>query len=517
MSRKDACDILPVEPNPNLARSFLETIASPGASRLWLMARCCAVLGLALRAYHFARNPSVWHDEAALILNVISKPFGELLGPLYFAEAGPPLFLWLERAMRLALGDGVFALRLLPFAASCAALLMVASTARRLLLPAAVPVAVLLFACSSSLLWHASEAKPYAVDVAVAALLPMLTLSPIRGWALEKRLIFFALLAPVIVWLSFPGCFLMGGVVLSLLPEAWRCCRQSSTWLAFLLLVASLGGAFLILLLGPIRAQHCAEMESCWLHAFAPWDRPWRLPLWTVVSAFGLPRYCIDPAGDLLLAPAILGFVSLWRRGYESLVILLTSPIILAFFAACLRAYPFDASRVIAFASPALALGVGEGSIVVGAWLWHSLARTGQPLARWGMLLAAVLLIIVLLLPLGRAMNDVIKPWSRADAASAARFVLQERRQADLVVGNHWEHAYYFRSLRNAFVYWDGRPVPDVPRFWFVVTAGTEAERDLLITAAMAERYHPAAEKRFEQCRAVLMVRNEPLALSSKE
>lgn len=516
MSHKDACDKLPVEPNPHWAWPFLDPIASPGTSRFWLLARWFVVLGLALRAYHYGRNPSVWHDEAALILNVISKSFAGLLGPLYFAEAGPPLFLWLERALRLMLGDGVFALRLLPFAASCMALLMVAATARRLLLPAAAPIAILLFACSRSLLWHASEAKPYAVDVALAALLPVIMLGPIRNWSLERRLIFFALIAPVVVWLSFPGCFLMGGVVLSLLPEVWQCPR-SSAWLALLFLTASLGGAFLILLLGPIHAQHCAEMERCWLHAFAPWDRPWHLPLWTAVSALGLPRYCLDPAGDLLLAPAVLGFVSLWRRGYASLVILLTSPILLAFVAACLRAYPFDASRVIAFATPALAFGAGEGSVVLLGWFHRCLAVAVQSLARWGLRLALAMLIVLLLLPLGRAVNDVINPWPRADVASVAQFVMRERREEDLVVGNHWEHAYYFRSLHDAFVYWDGRPVPDVPRFWLVVTAGSDAERDLLITAAMAERFHPSTVKRFEQCRAVLMVRNESLTFHAKE
>src|SRR5438094_2922821 len=47
-------------------------------------------LGLGLRVYHYARNPSMWHDEAALVLNVLSKGFHELLGPLLFAEASPP-------------------------------------------------------------------------------------------------------------------------------------------------------------------------------------------------------------------------------------------------------------------------------------------------------------------------------------------------------------------------------------------------------------------------------------------
>src|SRR5262245_52189814 len=81
-----------------------------------------AILGLVVRAFHYLREPPVWHDEAALLVNVIDKTFLEQLGPLYWAEAAPPLFLWLSRLVALVCGDGTFALRLPPFLASCASL-----------------------------------------------------------------------------------------------------------------------------------------------------------------------------------------------------------------------------------------------------------------------------------------------------------------------------------------------------------------------------------------------------------
>src|SRR6266404_4589599 len=63
------------------------------------------VLGLFLRLHHYLRNPSMWHDEAALVLNVFNKGFRELLGPLLFSQAAPPLFLWIERSVFLVLGE----------------------------------------------------------------------------------------------------------------------------------------------------------------------------------------------------------------------------------------------------------------------------------------------------------------------------------------------------------------------------------------------------------------------------
>src|SRR5262249_45434703 len=126
---------------------------------------CLVALGLALRCYHYLRDPSMWHDEAALTINVLHKGFAALLGHLFFAEAAPPLFLWVEKGITLLVNDGTYALRLVPLLASCASLLLLVPVARRLLQPRAVLWAVLLFACSDNLLWHCCEAKPYAVEV----------------------------------------------------------------------------------------------------------------------------------------------------------------------------------------------------------------------------------------------------------------------------------------------------------------------------------------------------------------
>lgn len=102
--------------------------AGEASVKPWIWA--LVALGLALRLYHYGRNPAVWHDEAANIINVIQKNFGELLGPLSYSATGPPVFLWMQRAVVLALGDGTYALRLVSLLASCASLLLFARLAR---------------------------------------------------------------------------------------------------------------------------------------------------------------------------------------------------------------------------------------------------------------------------------------------------------------------------------------------------------------------------------------------------
>src|ERR1051325_5750136 len=166
----------------------------------------CVAIGLSLRAYHYVRLPSLWHDEASLVINVIQKNYGEMFGPLLCWSPTPPLFLVLERAVTDALGDSLWALRWLPFLASCAALILMVPLTRRLLPAEAAPWAVFLFACSDRLLWHCCEAKPYALDVFITAGLFVLFAARAR-WSLNWRLAILTALAPLAIWMSYPATF----------------------------------------------------------------------------------------------------------------------------------------------------------------------------------------------------------------------------------------------------------------------------------------------------------------------
>src|SRR5262249_5242804 len=98
---------------------------------LWIAA--VIVLGLALRGWHYARNPPQWHDETAQVMNILYKGWAEHFGPMFYAEASPPLFMTVEKAIVTVLGDSTPALRLLPFLASCGAFLLMLWIGGRLL------------------------------------------------------------------------------------------------------------------------------------------------------------------------------------------------------------------------------------------------------------------------------------------------------------------------------------------------------------------------------------------------
>ncbi|HMC65613.1 MAG TPA: hypothetical protein VKI65_11805, partial [Gemmataceae bacterium] len=80
------------------------------------------LVGVAARLRQYLAAPSFWYDEAFLLTNICEMSFGELVGPLRDNQVAPPLFLWILRALYVALGPGELVMRLPAMAASVAAL-----------------------------------------------------------------------------------------------------------------------------------------------------------------------------------------------------------------------------------------------------------------------------------------------------------------------------------------------------------------------------------------------------------
>jgi hypothetical protein len=417
-------------------------------SALWLV--LLMTLGLGLRSYHYFVDPPVWHDEAALICNVLHKDYSQMLGPLFYAEASPPLFLVFEKAVVAVLGDGTFALRLIPFLAGCIAVAALIALARPVLPRQSLLWFALIVGCSITLIWHCTEAKPYSVDLLVSTgLLWMFMRSRSADRASNQMLVCLTLIAPVLVFLSFPSMFLLGGAALTLLPGAWR--GRSSRWL-YATFALVLGGSFLVLYATAIQAQKNDELLSCWIARFPPWHRPWSLPTVTLQRFTDMFRYAAEPGGNLLCPLALVGAIHWWRSGYCWLVGFLAWPLALNAAAWLIGSYPMDASRVVVYTAPATLLLICAG--IAPTWEWLG----GR--AAW----LRVLLVALLLAPAVNTATTFVRPLTRRDSATPVAFVLARRQPDEPVVGTLWEQYYYCRRLGPCYrVLFPGGGAPVTP------------------------------------------------------
>ncbi len=153
-------------------------------------------LGLFLRFYQYLMGRSLWEDEAHLALNFITRDYAELLKPLDYIQAAPPLFLLTVKTFTLIGGNEAWALRALPFLSSILTLplfyyILLSLTKSKI----AALTGFFPFAVNIAVIYFSSELKTYELDVATFLLMIYLTLSAHPVVAAKRNL-----------WLGIAGC-----------------------------------------------------------------------------------------------------------------------------------------------------------------------------------------------------------------------------------------------------------------------------------------------------------------------
>ncbi|MFO0866169.1 MAG: hypothetical protein U0744_16225 [Gemmataceae bacterium] len=397
----------------------------------WLL--ICLALGVALRGWHFLRNDPMWHDEAALVVNVLEKSYADIWGPRKFNETGPPLFLWTEKAAVAAIGDSTYALRLIPLLAGIAALFVCVRALRPIATPVELLVFALMFGISDRLLWHCTEAKMYSTDALVAALLLLFFVRR------EKTVPDFAeglilAAASSLMFFSFPVVFVLPAYGIARLPTLWRS-RKAGAWVGMVLFGGVFFGCFALLAVGPVAAIRTADLDFGWSYIFPDWQRWWTVPHELLRRTWEAFRYTLEPVGHVLMPFAVWGGIALKRRGHGPLAAFLWLTIGFNIIAWLAGKYPLGPTRVNTFLAPAcltlIAVGVGDlferVFVRLGPWAWL------VPLP----ILAAIIL----------AVASLILPWRRLQMDGPAELVLSQRTSKEPVVAWFWEHHYYFREI----------------------------------------------------------------------
>jgi hypothetical protein len=323
--------------------------------------------GIGLRLAEYALDRSLWLDEAFLALNIQERDFAELLGTLDFNQAAPAGYLLLVKAATLLLGDSEYVLRSIAVVASIASVPLFWICARRILAPWAAVLALGLFALGGGLLLHAAEVKPYSSDVLVAVVLLLLALTHWPRSALSlRRGIAVGFLAAALVWLSYPGAFVVAGLATTLLVEAILN-RNRETVRSILVVAALACGSFVLLSVTVLDSTIGVQsaLKSGAPQFFLPLPPKSAQDLNTLArsglllfrGSLGLGTW---PA-VLFTTLALVGAVSFaLRRAWRTLCVLL-SPLPFMLAASAAELYPFG-NRFTLFYVPFGLLLVAEGA-----------------------------------------------------------------------------------------------------------------------------------------------------------
>ncbi len=236
-------------------------------------------------------------------------------------------------------------------------------------------LAVAIFAVSYHPIRHAADVKPYASDLFAA----VIVLARLLDWLCRPEEGSDACrtcsrcIARVVLGLSHPSVFVVGGVIVGLAPAVVRDGRRS-VWIAYLSLdfVAVVG--FLVLYLTFTRHQASASlvpMQVEWMAGFPPLHDVATLARWFVTvhtgDVFAYPCGGERGASILSLALFIVGAVAMWRCRRKVILLTCLAPFGLALMAAAIRRYPYGGvtdgspARVMQYLVPSICLLAGVG------------------------------------------------------------------------------------------------------------------------------------------------------------
>lgn len=383
-------------------------------------------VGLGLRLWAYTAGTALWLDEILLSRNILDLPLRELLfQPLELDQVAPRGFLLAEKFAVSAFGGNEYALRLFPFLAGIAGLLLFRRLAERALQGWAVPVAVGLFALGVPLLKYGAEVKQYGLDATVAIILMLLALRLRDREASTWQLVLAGVAGFILIWFSQASVLVMGGIGVGVATE-WLIARDARTWRMLTVTIPLWAVSSGIAVFVGMRSMTPATrefMQDFWRGGFFP--LPLRSPadlLWFWNSATGifsdptLLRYRW-PAVFLLLA--VGGIVVLCRQRRMAALII-AGPVIIALVAAVAQQYPFR-GRLLMFLVPGLLLGVAVGIEAI-----RRRAAVLHPAAGLG-------IVVILLVPPVTALAMSPPPYEIEHYRTILGHLQRHRRAGDIV------------------------------------------------------------------------------------
>lgn len=199
-------------------KSFIQRIRCLYYSKTFLWS--LVGIGIILHLSQYIFNRSLWPDEAFLALDILDSSYAELLQPLKSNQTAPIGFLLIERFLYQVFGNSEYVLRFFPFLCGILSIVLFTKVAPYFIEPAAIPIALSLFAASYHVIYYATCLKQYSSDMFFALLSYAATMYILSKPITMRRMLGFGILGSVVLWFSHPSVFILAGIGISSLL-AW--------------------------------------------------------------------------------------------------------------------------------------------------------------------------------------------------------------------------------------------------------------------------------------------------------
>ncbi|TGD81278.1 glycosyltransferase family 39 protein [Hymenobacter wooponensis] len=380
-------------------------------------------LGLVLRGVIWLQQRSLYLDEANLLRNFTERSFLGLFRNLDYEQYSPPLFSVLVKGCLGLFGNNELSVRLVPVLASMLTLGLFFRQTRRWLAPPVAVFALGFMAFGKVFVDYGTVCKQYATDglAALALIEVAYYVGRVRFGAREAGV--WVLVGCVSIWFSMPSVFVLAGIGLWYLLQAWQ--RQDwraigwvlGTGLAWLV---CFGVYYMLLLQTNVESDYLQQYHREMFLAFPPRSAE---DVQLLLKQLG--ELINKTVGKTALAAGLaiicfpLGLSQLLRRQHFLACVLLL-PIAACLAASALHYYSLM-SRLVLFMLPLLLLVLGYGA----QWL-------GQR-HKWAAWTIATLAVVVLANQ--QQLRYLGKPFQSdyADVRSALEVVAQHQQPGDAV------------------------------------------------------------------------------------
>lgn len=271
------------------------------------------LLGFALRLYHINRV-SLRGDEAFTVIHWMREPLSHTLSEIATVDPQPPLAYLLYRAWALLIGSNEYVVRFLPALLNLIGVPVLYALGKRFAGWRLGLVAALLWAVHPAQIWHAQDARNYAIWGGLSPLALWLALRALPS----RRLVDWGLYVAAAVlaaYVYYLELFFVVALNVYVLLTFWRDRAVLVRWIGSQIALA--------VLLAPWYLQERLLFSSGYGGTASQFD-PLRLLTWFVPSlAVGDTADLVARFWPLLLLSLLVGLVLLWRVSRKGLLVLL--------------------------------------------------------------------------------------------------------------------------------------------------------------------------------------------------